>query len=192
MQKKEHVLWGSWTSKIWGGTGRGCGGAQACHQRSLASAGLASDLSLYLSVLLWTFQLYRTQTSVSMPSCLSISRPPSLLQALDMASQCPPPTLTVPRTGILTERMGPRQRATNESMCESPRWGPQLPKLSGPSRSIKGTGDQVWLARPMLGCRPLSLKPWIWDWRIGSPSINCSWSMIQPKLQHWLPEIIPE
>ena len=134
----------------------------------------------------------RTQTSVSMPSCLSTSRPPSLLWALDMASQCPLPTLAVPRAGILTEGMGPLQRAENESMCESPQWGPQPPKPSGPSRSIEATGNQVWLARPVLGFRTLSLKPWVWDWRIGSPSMNCSWAMIQPELQHGLPGIIPE
>lgn len=70
--------------------------------------------------------------------------------------------------------------------------GSQPAKPSGPSRSIKGTGDQEWLAWPTLGCRLLSLKPWVWDWRIGSPSMNCSWTMIQPKLQHWLPGIVPE
>ena len=39
-----------------------------------------------------------------------------------MASQCPLPTLAMPRAGILTEGMGPRQRAEKKSMCESPWW----------------------------------------------------------------------
>lgn len=91
----------------WNWVGGG-GGAQACHQK--------------VSGISWPGQSCesRARTSVPVPSCLNNSRPPSLLRALDTASQCPLPTLAVPRAGILTEGMGPRQRAENKSMCESP------------------------------------------------------------------------